>query len=755
MKRTFIPMLTFFILRQISSSADDTINSTVDPTYEPTGISSYTPTDAPSQEMCPEDCSSLPCDQIEATGVCINVNYCEPCMREIINERCTGVCPSEIHMPCEYPNIKWRADFSDDDVQGYLEIDPSWSYEKDFIWKIYGPDRLEDVIMQFHKRQPELDHELCNESQIAEQVLFQHQEDIFSKHHHDNCEWGMNSSYTFNLSTEMPTVPYDRIIHAPINSSELIDTTIVLYHQSEIIACAHLFPMDNCDFYQPCDSHSVLETIMYDVTYNCGTAWLGRGVYRNVTNCYGRGYSENQCKCMMQVKESNVYSESLNLDKCSVTANGFMHSFQDDWRWCQDYLINESNDDHSKLILYSIMITLLTCIGGLVFYISYIKQRKKLKRRTSLEVQRISTYTSDVYIDVHWSYPTHDEPYLPNLDGPETTADDSDNVGGTDIELSSAKVGKYKWLPKIQSNDKFYMDYDGKPTVHDDSNYFDEGHLPSAQEISSYSHTISNAANEKFWIGADEVSIENEIGSGNFGSVYKAKYMTATVAVKKVDAGQYMKEGSLFFEVTDYPNICKFYGLYTHRDAHFLVMEYFKDGSVLNVIQNGNLAADRTFDVFTQIIGGILYLHSKEFVHADIALRNCLIDLRNMHVALTDFGLSCKVGTQESLTTLAPRWASPELSRNRMPTHASDVWAVGITLVELLTCGQKPYRSSTTEDVFRRLQKRDGGVYHPFIEDEWPEEAKQILSEIFVREEQRPKIKEVSITCLKLAPRED
>ena len=65
-------------------------------------------------------------------------------------------------------------------------------------------------------------------------------------------------------------------------------------------------------------------------------------------------------------------------------------------------------------------------------------------------------------------------------------------MGGSDIELSSAKFGKYKWLPKIQSNDKFYMDYDGEPTVHDDPNYFDGGNLPSAQEISSYSNTISN-----------------------------------------------------------------------------------------------------------------------------------------------------------------------------------------------------------------------------------------------------------------------
>jgi len=115
---------------------------------------------------------------------------------------------------------------------------------------------------------------------------------------------------------------------------------------------------------------------------------------------------------------------------------------------------------------------------------------------------------------------------------------------------------------------------------------------------------------------------------------------------------------------------------------------------------------------------------------------------------LTDFGLARKSPVTEPLPTMAPRWASPELARSYIPTFASDVWAVGITFVELMTGGEKPYSVLTSQRVMKLLT--DEPLYHPPIDDAWPVEMKQMLVEIFVAEEDRPTIKAIATTCMEL-----
>lgn len=79
-------------------------------------------------------------------------------------------------------------------------------------------------------------------------------------------------------------------------------------------------------------------------------------------------------------------------------------------------------------------------------------------------------------------------------------------------------------------------------------------------------------------------------------------------------------------------------------------------------------------------------------VHRDLACRNILID-ENKNLKISDFGMS-RVVTGDDIyvkTTkgrLPWKWMAVESIMNREFTHASDVWAYGVTLWEIATLGE-------------------------------------------------------------------
>lgn len=209
-----------------------------------------------------------------------------------------------------------------------------------------------------------------------------------------------------------------------------------------------------------------------------------------------------------------------------------------------------------------------------------------------------------------------------------------------------------------------------------------------------------------------------------------------------VEVSNYVQESEMLMQVTNHFNICRFYGLYKTERESYLLLELFPDGSLLGAMLNDMEFPMRQKIKFCyQLSCGLYHLKQSEVIHGDLALRNVLVDLTRNKCAITDFGLACRSPAKSPQRQLAPRWASPELLKTRIPTFGSDVWALGVTFWEILTSARKkPFACIPVDKLVQQLLE---GCCDLEIDEDWPAAVRKVLSRIFVFEENRVDTEEV------------
>lgn len=131
------------------------------------------------------------------------------------------------------------------------------------------------------------------------------------------------------------------------------------------------------------------------------------------------------------------------------------------------------------------------------------------------------------------------------------------------------------------------------------------------------------------------------------------------------------------------------------RSAHggvYIVMEYVKGTSLLEVMRQRRLEVKEVLDIIHQTSLALQFAHDHGVVHRDIKPTNILIDDRG-RVRVADFGLAkshlrpdgSPTTTQSSLGG-TPVYAAPEqMRRNAVVDHRCDIYSTGVTMYELLT----------------------------------------------------------------------
>ncbi len=138
----------------------------------------------------------------------------------------------------------------------------------------------------------------------------------------------------------------------------------------------------------------------------------------------------------------------------------------------------------------------------------------------------------------------------------------------------------------------------------------------------------------------------------------------------------------------------------------FLVLEYVEGSSLLDFAARQQLPRRRRIELFLQVLRSVAYAHSHLIVHRDLKPANILVTPQG-EAKLLDFGVakilapegvdgggSGRAATRTSLRALTPEYASPEQILGGATTTATDIYALGVVLFELLT-GRRPYRVPT------------------------------------------------------------
>src|SRR5262245_31282745 len=216
--------------------------------------------------------------------------------------------------------------------------------------------------------------------------------------------------------------------------------------------------------------------------------------------------------------------------------------------------------------------------------------------------------------------------------------------------------------------------------------------------------------------GAYRFEIEQELGSGAMGTVYRAKFhkegKSVPVALKVVALGLLGNEGAMarfdreanILKQLRHVHIVKLYATGHYRKTPFIAMEFI-DGEALDRIlaRRGRLTWEEVVSYGKQLCEALQYAHEKGIIHRDLKPSNLRITAEGI-LKLTDFGIAkdtdvtALTGQNSTIGTAA--YMSPEQCKgDKNLTNKSDLYSLGIVFYELLT-GKKPFYADTTVDMF-------------------------------------------------------
>jgi eukaryotic-like serine/threonine-protein kinase len=218
----------------------------------------------------------------------------------------------------------------------------------------------------------------------------------------------------------------------------------------------------------------------------------------------------------------------------------------------------------------------------------------------------------------------------------------------------------------------------------------------------------------------------DKLGDGGMGSVHLARradgQFEQRVAVKLLKQGVQGTEGRRRFlqerqilARLQHPGIARLLdGGVTDDGTPFFVMELVEGRPVTTYCDENHLSIASRLTVFLEICEAAQYAHRNLVVHRDLKPSNILVDAAG-HVKLLDFGIAKLLAegeaeaTRTTLRAMTPEYAAPEQIRGDPVTTATDVYALGVLLYELLA-GVRPYR----------LPRRSAGELERAILDQEP-----------------------------------
>ena len=209
------------------------------------------------------------------------------------------------------------------------------------------------------------------------------------------------------------------------------------------------------------------------------------------------------------------------------------------------------------------------------------------------------------------------------------------------------------------------------------------------------------------------------INSGGTAAVYKAidlrsGFMVAIKALfpsraKDEFINQRFREEANHYLYLHHPNITKLVDFIEYQGKYYIAMEYV-NGVPLNVYLNtvtGPLADERLKPLFVKILETVTYLHQNNILHLDIKPSNIMV-LEDSSIKMLDMGISAKINDKSSNIKKcgSPAFMSPEQIKSQKIGRYTDIFALGITLFNMVT-GKLPFTGTTHTEIFNKILSED------------------------------------------------
>ncbi|KAF4554465.1 Serine/threonine-protein kinase ksg1-like protein [Elsinoe fawcettii] len=277
--------------------------------------------------------------------------------------------------------------------------------------------------------------------------------------------------------------------------------------------------------------------------------------------------------------------------------------------------------------------------------------------------------------------------------------------------------------------------------------------VSTRQEIDANGNPVQRVVKK----GVNDFDFGDVLGEGSYSTVYKAhdRQTGREYAIKVLDKRHIIKEKKVKYvniekdtlnRLTEHPGIVRLYYTFQDERSLYFVLDIAAGGELLGVLKRtGTFDVDCTKFYAAQILDSIAYMHSRGVIHRDLKPENVLLD-SNMHTKITDFGTAkilsvrsdsgandgaghpldgAETDRAKSFVGTA-EYVSPELLTDKNACKASDLWAFGCIVFQLLS-GRPPFKAGNEYQTFQKIVALD---YQ--FPDGFPAVAKDLIQRLLV-----------------------